>query len=179
MALVLGTDAVLADPASESGAGLFASINATAATPQVLVQPRRPDFTAAAASAQPCSSCWLWESDSKSFSRRKSRDARLEAAQPLTHTCAGTRTGGRGPAQSRVELRLPSRRWKDAPGEQRRGGQVKGTFGHPGHGDLVFVFGNRFIPCIVHLPSFCACKVCWASSLAREFFCGGEASLGH
>ena len=120
--MVLGTDAVLADPASESGAGLFASINATAATPQVLVQPRRPDFTAAAASAQPCSSCWLWESDSKSFSRRKSRDARLEAAQPLTHTCAGTRTGGRGPAQSWVELRLPSRRWKDAPGEQRRGG---------------------------------------------------------
>lgn len=125
---MLGTDAVLVDPASESDAGLFASINATAATPQVLVQPqdlvqpRRPDFAAAAASAQPCSSCRLWERDSESFSLRKSRDARPEAAQLLTHTRASTRIGGRGPAQSWVGFRLRSRRWKDAPGEQQRGG---------------------------------------------------------
>lgn len=56
---------------------------------------------------------------------------------------------------------------------------MKGTFGHPEHGDLVFVFGNCFIPCILNLPSFCASKVCWAFSLAREEFCGGEAFLGH
>lgn len=66
------------------GRRTFAWSNAAAATRQILVQdlvqPRRSDLAVAAASAQPCSSCRLSESDSESFSRRKSRNARPEAA---------------------------------------------------------------------------------------------------
>ena len=121
-----GLDAVLADPAFEARAGLFCldQRNCGAGAAIGFGAAAEPNFTAAAASAKPCSSCRFWESDSESFSSRKSWDPWPEAAwerscgPSLTCPHVGTRAENWGPALSRVGLRLRSRRWKENSPEE-------------------------------------------------------------
>lgn len=123
---MLGSGPDSCDPASKSGEGLFVWMNATAAAPPVLVQPQdlvqpqRPHFTAAAASAKPCSSCRFWESHSRVFSSRNSWDARPGVAwegsrdQPLISTCAGAVPGWAQASEPQVEGGRPegaAERW--------------------------------------------------------------------
>lgn len=95
-------------------------MNATAAAPPVLVQPQRPDFTAAAASAKPCSSCRFWERHSRVFSSRNSWDARSEVAwegsrgQGSVLGCAGAVLGWAQASEPQVEGGRPkgaAERW--------------------------------------------------------------------